>query len=208
MIITLINASPKRKDSSSGKLLGLLKSNFTNNVDVSEICFLDKNVSAEQKLLLNRSDVIVFAAPLYVDGLPGHLLSCLQQIEQEKAVNHNACVYGIINCGFYEGIHTRIALKILRNWCDKVGIQWCGGLGIGGGGAMAYMPIEKFQDGNFGKELCLLSKRIIKKEPFSDNYAQPNLSRELYIFLLERGWRNAVKFYGIQESDLDIKYKI
>ena len=61
-------------------------------------------------------------------------LSCL---ERNKDLN----VYVIANNGFIEGKQNEPLMQIMENFCDRSGIKWCGGLGIGGGVMMNVMRI-------------------------------------------------------------------
>ncbi len=80
--------------------------------------------------------------PLYVDGVPSHLLPFLEKMEElcrEQNIDLN--VYVIANNGFIEGKQNEPLMQIMENFCDRSGIKWCGGLGIGGGVMMNVMRI-------------------------------------------------------------------
>ena len=115
MRIALINGSPKVKNSASGALLEDLKGYFSETNEILDFGFHTTDVSDKAKAELNTADAWVFAFPLYVDGIPGHLLSCLAQLEEKNVHDSKRQVYGIVNCGFYEGIQAKLALKILQN---------------------------------------------------------------------------------------------
>lgn len=148
MKIALINGSPKQSHSTSGTLLADLLHSITGITDVSdsdkpeiaEYSFNQTSVSENELAELQNADALVFAYPLYVDGIPGHLLSCLTQLEAADWQNRKIHVYAIVNCGFYEGIQAEPALHILQNWCVKAGLIWSGGIGVGGGGAIQQLP--------------------------------------------------------------------
>ena len=141
MKIALINGSPKTNRSASGTLLADLQKYITgiNTAPESlkpEIAEYSCNIPAiSDKIIveLQNTAVLVFACPLYVDGIPAHLLSCLMQLESANWKNHSIHVHGIVNCGFYEGIQAEPALCVLQNWCAKTGLIWGGGIGVGGG---------------------------------------------------------------------------
>ena len=104
MRIAFINGSPKVKNSASGALLEDLKGYFSETNEILDLGFHTTDVSETVKAELSTADAWVFAFPLYVDGIPGHLLSCLVQLEEICIHNPQIQVYGIVNCGFYEGI--------------------------------------------------------------------------------------------------------
>ena len=173
MRIALINGSPKVKDSSSGLLLEDLKIFLSGKCEVTEIAIHSPDVSEEAIEELRNTDAWVFAYPLYVDCMPAHLLSCLVQLEDKHVHDRRIHIYGIVNCGFYEGIQTDPALRVLQNWCVKAGFCWGGGIGVGGGGGLAMMsgpkpdkgpkaPVNKELEGladtqvrDTGESLCL-----------------------------------------------------
>ena len=81
-------------------------------------------VSTEALKMLHDSDTWVIVCPLYVDGIPAHLLSCLVQLETCDWTDCPIRIHGIVNCGFYEGIQAEFALDILQNWSAKTGLTW------------------------------------------------------------------------------------
>ena len=140
MRIALISGSPKVNNSASDALLEDLKGYLGERAEVVNLEFHSPTISKEVSEELAKTDTWVFAYPLYVDGIPGHLLSCLIQLEEARIQNPKIHIYGIVNCGFYEGIQAELALKILQNWSAKAGFIWSGGVGVGGGGGLAMMP--------------------------------------------------------------------
>ena len=116
MKIAMINGSPKSKDSTSGQILKELKTCLINDATYTDYQFNKPQPSEEALLTLNDFDVLVFAFPLYVDGIPSHLLSCLKKIQQSGLSNKNITVYCIVNSGFYDGIQNSNAVEILHNW--------------------------------------------------------------------------------------------
>ena len=111
MRIALINGSPKVNNSVSGVLLEDLKGYWGEDTEVVNFGFHSAAVSKEVIEELARTDTWVFAYPLYVDGIPGHLLSCFIQLEEAHLQNRQIHIYGIVNCGFYEGIQAELAFE-------------------------------------------------------------------------------------------------
>ena len=140
MRIALINGSPKVKNSASGTLLEDIKGYLGEKAELIEFGFHASVLSNETLDALSQAETWVFAFPLYVDGIPGQLLSCLIQLEEARIRNPQIRIYGVVNCGFYEGIQAELALQLLQNWCEKTGFLWSGGIGVGGGGGLAMMP--------------------------------------------------------------------
>lgn len=209
MRIAMINGSPKNKDSASGELLKELQSSFTNGAITEEFCFNKAEIDDAALLKLMDCDIWVFAFPLYVDGVPSQLLSCLCQIEKTDVVNKNIMVFGIVNCGFYEGKQNSIALEILKNWCDKLGLQWGIGVGIGGGGGLAQMKSVPFGKGtktSLGKAFCSLKDKIENKKTGDNIYISIDFPRWLYKICAEMGWMQMIKKNGGKVKDLNYRY--
>lgn len=129
----ILNGSPKRKNSTSkflGRMMGLLLTGH-------EVEYASLRVKSEYPQILQLLmdiDVLVLAAPLYVDGIPSHVLEFLQQAEKFCVQNGcNFLVYAISNNGFIEGVHNKSHLKMYECWCRRAGVTWGGGVGIGGG---------------------------------------------------------------------------
>lgn len=79
-------------------------------------------------------DVVCLFVPLYVDGLPSHIVEFL--IQAEGCCKNHPCqfrLYVLANNGFVEGKQNRPALNMLQAWCERAEITWGGGIGIGGG---------------------------------------------------------------------------
>lgn len=206
MRAVLINGSPKVKDSASAVLLGKVKELFGSRCEIEELHFKKASVSEEDMAKLKEADVMVFAYPLYVDGIPGHLLSCLMHIEKAGLQNRDALIYGVCNCGFYEGIQAEAALGILKNWSIKAGFVWGGGIGVGGGGCIAMLPkipTGKGPMASIDKELMQMTDNAVNKASQDNRYANVNMPRFVYKQAAQMGWRQAIKSNGLKAKDLD-----
>ena len=213
MKIALINGSPKVNNSASKILLADLKrilSAHTPNspAEKNEILEIDMHntvVSTEALKMLHDSDTWVIVCPLYVDGIPAHLLSCLVQLETCDWTDCPIRIHGIVNCGFYEGIQAEFALDILQNWSAKTGLTWGGGIGIGGGGALAQMPSAENGHGPkapIEKALRAMAGKILRREAQENNYVSIAFPRFLYKMAAQMGWRQMIKANGGRSRDL------
>ena len=206
MRVALINGSPKVKQSASGALLEDIRGYMSDKAEVVEFGIHTAMLSEETITELAKADAWVFAYPLYVDGIPGHLLSCLMQLEKAGLENSNRHIYGIVNCGFYEGIQAEFALKLLQNFSKKAGFIYGGGVGIGGGGALAMMP--KMEQGKGPKApidvaFQELTNTILKQEAYENSYVSIAFPRFLYKMGAQKGWRNWIKENGGKTKDLN-----
>jgi multimeric flavodoxin WrbA len=133
MNILAINGSPKKKGGASAffsKALCFML--FPQKVMVKTI-----GVSRNYEKIftdLKNADIVILSVPLYVDGIPSHMIHFLQQMERH-CIN-NKCkfmLYAISNSGFVGGRQNQAHLEQYKCWCERAGITWGGGLGIGGG---------------------------------------------------------------------------
>lgn len=223
MKIALINGSPKTKASASKSLLDDLKRYFPSQVQIMEFAFHTPELSRDVLQELYQADAWIFSFPLYVDGIPGQLLSCLVQLEEtirqgkatqaenkaaETYLEKQIRVYGIANCGFYEGIQAEYALKILQNWCSKTGYLWGGGIGVGGGGGLAQMPNTESGHGPrepINHALSLLAEKILTSDTTENSYVSVAFPRLLYKMAAQFGWRQLIRANGGKAKDLGKK---
>lgn len=133
MRVLILNGSPKKKSSTS-KFLGKIAGRFLTGCNIQYASLRVKSEYPEIMQYLKGIDALILAAPLYVDGIPSHVLEFLQQAE--KFCAENGCrffVYAISNNGFIEGSHNKSHLRMYECWCRRAGLVWGGGVGIGGG---------------------------------------------------------------------------
>lgn len=132
MKTVFINCSPKKKFSASAYFLGIQRL-FVKGKKVT-LKLQNKN---DHKRVLNElidADTVVFCLPLYGDGAPSHILPFLKDMEgfcNENSVRLN--LYSISNNGFIEGKQSEPLLQLFQNFCARCNLNWCGGIGIGGG---------------------------------------------------------------------------
>lgn len=140
MKTVFIDCSPKKKLSASGFIAG-----FTSVFVGGKKEKLKLRTKADyQKVLemIEDADNVVFAMPLYVDGVPSHILPFLKEMEifcKEK--ERNIRIYVIANNGFIEGKQNEPLMQVMENFCLRSNLSWCGGIGIGGGVMMNIMRI-------------------------------------------------------------------
>ena len=206
MKIVLINGSPKVKGSTSEALTSAVKDCLSPKADIIEIGFHAPTLPQDAINQMCDADAWVFLYPLYVDGIPGHLLSCLVQLEQAHLTNTDLRIYGIVNCGFYEGIQAEYAIDILQNWCKKSGFTWGAGVGIGGGGASVQITGSKPGQGPrapIDRALEELAGKILHKQTDEKRYANIGFPRFVYKLGAQLGWCMEIKANGGKVKDLN-----
>lgn len=211
MKIALINGSPRGKGNTSGYILQELKTFLQkDNNEIFEHHFKKPELSKDEMEQLAEYSVLVFAFPLYVDGIPSHLLNCLIQLEKffKTTGRNDIVVYCIVNCGFYEGHHNKLAIEMMENWCAKAGLKWGQGLGNGAGGmiqGIKSVPIGHGPKKNLGKALKQLASNISKSASGENIFITANFPRILYKLAAEMGWQQDIKANGLRRRDLFLK---
>lgn len=206
MNILLINGSPKRKGSASDIILEELTAYLQSHTVTRHPLHTGKPISWEEMQSIASQDILIFAFPLYVDGIPSHLLHHLTELEAFlKNSSSKVMVYAVTNCGFFEGRQNRHALEMMEIWCQKSHIRWGQGIGIGGG---AMLPgIEKVAYGhgprkNSSAALQALAKNAAERQSAENIFTDPNFPRFFYKMMAEMGWRSQIKHNGRPAKDL------
>ena len=127
-----INCSPKKRFCASAYFL-FLQRLFVGGQKVKE----KLRTPADYDRILEQlgdAQAVVFGLPLYVDGVPSHVLRFMEKMEvycREHSIHLN--VYCIANNGFIEGKQNEPLMQVFEHFCDHAGLTWGGGVGIGGG---------------------------------------------------------------------------
>lgn len=143
MKTVMINASPKKKLSATSHFLWIQRLLLNGNV-VEETL---RNKADTQRILetVRHADAVLFGLPMYVDGVPSHVLSFMKELEKYSLTNNlHLNVYVISNGGFIEGNQNEALMNVFENFCDRSGLHWCGGIGIGGGVMLNVLRIMAF----------------------------------------------------------------
>lgn len=141
----LVNTSPKKHKRLSNSNYLLTLSSLPVGGDKVKINYSGAGDIPLLKEELQKADVLILAMPVYVDAVPSHVLELMQEAEafsKEKKLKFK--VYAVCNCGFYEGVQCETEMNIIRNFCARSGLEYCGGIGVGGGemfGFIRFVPL-------------------------------------------------------------------
>ena len=167
--------------------------------------------------LVNSSDLLILAFPLYVDSLPSRLIATLELIADHKRTENAPMrqrLLAIVNSGFPETRQNDTALGICRRFAKEAGIEWAGGLALGGGPMIAGRPLSKVGGPvrNVMKALDLTASAIAEDEPVPkeaiDLMTKPILPSWLYVWMANRGWNHQLKEYGTRPRLYDRPYLV
>lgn len=218
--ILYINGSPRgEKRSSSAEILkdlaSFLKEEELRDEEftlLSLSCQMGGNIRKELQTM-DEAEIWILSLPLYVDTLPGHLTWWLKQYE----IYRNSCpekssirVYGIVNCGFPEAVQNREALKILKIFCRKNGMDWRFGIGLGKGEPykqMKNIPLRSFMKSHILEAFRALGNDLVNEDSCleENHYVSVRFPPFLYRLVGSRGWKSRAKGNGLSTEDLFAK---
>jgi multimeric flavodoxin WrbA len=230
--VALINGSPKSGKSTSRKILEAV---LTQLEPYAETVWID---TAAGKLpdgvcqTLASCDAAVLAFPLYVDGIPAHLLRVMKDVETagtdggaaQNLREKTLMVYPIVNCGFMDEDYPEIAIEMVRLWCNRTGFAFGRAVGFCGGGMGPSLTIGKGPGTALGKALTKLTEDIrtgksgeqtgrptrsttpsedIRTRGSGDIIlTKPTFPRFLYNISGNQGWKKAARNRGLKKKDL------
>ena len=145
MKTVFINCSPRKRFCASAYFL-FLQRLFTGGEKVSERL---RTPADHTRILeqLRDAQAAVFGLPLYVDGIPSHVIRFLTEMETFcREHDLRLCIYCVANNGFIEGRQNEPLMRIFGHFCDRAGLKWGGGVGIGGGVMLNVTRILFFVD--------------------------------------------------------------
>ena len=132
MKTVFINCSPKKRFCASAYFL-FLQRLFVGGKKLTETL---RTPGDHARILeeLRDAQTVVFALPLYVDGIPSHVLRFMEEMEAFcRQGDLRLSVYCIANNGFIEGKQNEPLMQSFAHFCSRAGLTWGGGVGIGGG---------------------------------------------------------------------------
>jgi hypothetical protein len=155
-------------------------------------------------------DLFVLVTPLYVDSFPALATHALELIAKASTANREPARFSVIvNCGFPEPEQNRIALRIARHFASRAGYVWCGGLPLGGGGAIEpgdamdhpHAPVAHVVRALDLAAPALATGCALPPDAIASMAASP-LPDGLYRLLGDLGWRWAAHKNGLAQREL------
>jgi hypothetical protein len=207
MKISMINGSQKRGESNSGIILERLNDLVKGEHDIKFYASGSKQFTNEIYNEIISGDVIVLAFPLFVYSIPSNTLKMLIGLENviKQKQEKKLIIYVLINCGFYEGIQNSTAFEIIKNWCERSGVIFGGGIGQGAGEMLGFFknqPLNKSPFANLGRALERMAEKIKIRKPFEITYLNPFFPRFLWKIMAVRNWNTLANKNGLKKKDL------
>ena len=198
MKVTIVNGSPKTQNSASAIIAEALQAKLGAAAN-TVICSVMKQSRSEILEAIHGCDAMVFIFPLYVDGIPSHLLRLLDEAKKEiAAAASDATVYVIANNGFFEGRQNTTALEMMRHFTASADLKWGQGIGVGAGGMIHAAPVGRGPMKNLGRALDKLAANILSAAAAADYTFEPNFPKFLYNAIAHLGWRLQSRKNGLK----------
>jgi hypothetical protein len=219
---TLLVGSPRGSASTSESLGTYLLQILGEDGVETEKAYVNQSLSSDKSgeallRLVDSSDLLILAFPLYADSLPSRVIAALELIAKHKIAENmpgRQRLVAIVNSGFPEARQNDTAIAICRRFAEEAGIDWAGGLALGGGEMIAGKALSEVGGSvrNVMKALNLAAAEIAKGEAVpkeaADLMAKPVLPSRLYVWLANRRWNRQIKKYGTRPRLYDRPYLV
>ena len=204
----ILNGSMRNKDGNSARFAGVLRTRLRGRVGANvEIVDLKDNMKDMETLAddLAAADKLILCVPLYVDGLPSQVIRLMEIMESKPAGPQK--IYVLANMGLYESSQMVNLFSAVKQWCERCGHEYCGGLGISAGeliGAlMKTMPFGWGATKKASISMTVFAEAILSGRAADDLYAEPHMfPRSWYIKIANSGWDRMAKQNGLSPEDL------
>lgn len=152
-----------------------------------------------------HADLLLLAAPVYVDALPYLATRALEQIadhHNRRRPRGEARFAAVLNCGFPEVHQCETALGICRSFARHAGLEWAGGLALGGGGVINGRRLQgagmATRHVRTALELAAnaLADGLDIPDEAVDLMARPVVPARLYTWLAELDWLRRARRNG------------
>jgi len=148
---------------------------------------------------VSASELVLFVAPLYVDGLPAPAIRAFERIADARATASGTPKFAaVIHCGFVEPVQNATAIEMCRLFAAAARLEWSGALAFGGGG----IPSKRG-----ALALQVAGEALAAGEPIPEEVRRraerPVMPRWLYVLGGNQMWRSqAKKRFGVSRKGL------
>lgn len=199
----MLCGSPHNEGGNSTFFLNALKEKMNGEGKIYNIMYSPEIAEAAFLQSLKCGENIVFSFPLYADALPAHFLAFLKKIKASaEGILSQSKVYVIVNNGFYDDVQNRIAIKIMRKWCDKCGLLKGRVLAVGAGGMVQAAPLGKGPLSKIDNALDQLAEDIEKCKSGDTIFIKPSFPRFLYTFMGNMSFTAEGRKNGLEKKDI------
>lgn len=209
--ISFVNGSPSGKRATSLILLKDIASKI--NGSKFEKTFLslhlkrNGNNSTETLENLANSDAIIFAFPLYAYTMPSALTKLMidfhEYIKEKGLEQERINIYAYVNSGYSQPFVNEEALRVMRNYCKRTGLQWRFGVQIGGGLLVAMMRNVPLVNLKLRKTYKMIQNDILSpgEKEIKDVQIKPIIPKFMTDYLKDSPWSKKFMEKRMQKSN-------
>lgn len=201
--VLILVGSPKAAKSTSGALAAFLSECLVGKgmeVEQMRIVSSVKSTEGLERLYasLGAADAVVLCSPLYIDSLPAPVVKMMEQIALRREgadSTRRPAFIAVSNSGFPEAFHSEISLAICRKFAAEAGLEWRGGLALGGGEAIAGEPLRtaggkaRFVRRSLELTADAISADVAVPEEAIRLMARPSIPKWMYLLIGGIGWK-------------------
>lgn len=201
----LLIGSMRFQNGNSAKLAGKLGKQLPDGYETVVLKrYLDDLSSLSSAL--EDAETLVLCVPLYVDGLPAQAIRFMESMERHPRRGIRR-VYVLANMGLYESSQLVNLFDAVRQWCGRMGISYCGGLGVSAGELlgvlMGFLPFHFGPTKKAAEGMDRLADAIRRGVKTEDIYAEPyGFPRSLYIWIANTNWNRTARKNGVRPEEL------
>lgn len=210
----LLIGSAKKPHSNSESLGTYLLEKLRERGAETETLFLHESIWVNDRraalvAAAERADVIALAFPLYVDTLPfivTRTLELLAEHRRAKTSTNRLRLVVIVNCGFPESEHCATAIRVCEQFARETGMEWLGGLALGGGEAIGGQSLRNLGGMMYHAvaALDLTADAIANDQPVPqraiDLMGKLFIPKWMYVLMGGRGWKQRAKKFGVEKK--------
>ena len=141
---------------------------------------------------LATADALVLVFPLYAYALPGALTRLLEDyysyVSSGNEHNRQARVYAIVNCGFPRPVVFDECIRVLKNFCRRLSLNWRFAVCISGGPVVAATKRVPFLDLKLKRGLAAIASDLDNSDaaPRDDYFIRPVLPAPICLIVKRR----------------------
>jgi hypothetical protein len=203
----LLVGSPRGSNSTSNSLGTYLVEKLKQKGVTSEKVYICQCLGSDETRaamlhLIDISDLIILAFPLYVDCFHSQVIETLELVAEHEKGKHDLgkkSFVAIANSGFPGAKHNNTALAVCRIFAKQVGFKWAGGLAMGGGGMIAGQPLAEIggRVRNQTKALEIAAEALAQRDVIPEKavslMSKLGIPRWMYLWMGNRGWKSEAK---------------
>lgn len=167
MKLTIINGSPRGKESNSNVIINWIETEIVESIQVYKFYASKVNTHKEAVKSIDDNSTVLVVFPLYVDAMPAITKLFFEELEIIANKKENVKIYFIVHSGFEGAKHCRVVERYLVYLSGYLGFKYMGTAIKPGSEGIRLTPVEYILDTK--NDFVELSKDIAKGSEFGSD---------------------------------------